>query len=91
MFNFNANHLFLIQRTECRTCAVLVVLDGDTKRLYRLHDFTKAHHLQPGQAYCISGKVNSADKLYLVIESLKPDTKHLRHSTTPNLGPSTGE
>jgi hypothetical protein len=26
----------------------------------------------PGQYYCVSGKVNSADKLYLVIESLKP-------------------
>jgi hypothetical protein len=30
----------------------------------------------PGQYYCVSGKVNSADKLYLVIESVKPDTKH---------------
>jgi hypothetical protein len=30
-----------------------------------------------------SGKVNSADKLYLVIESVKMDTKHCRRSTTP--------
>jgi len=29
------------------------------------------------------GKVNSADKLYLVIESVKMDTKHCRCSTTP--------
>jgi hypothetical protein len=29
------------------------------------------------------GKVNSADKLYLVIESVKPDTKHGRYSTVP--------
>lgn len=89
MFNFSANHLFLLQRTEYRKCAVLLVLDGDTKRVYRLYDFTKALHLQPGQAYCISGKVNNADQLYLVIESLKPDTKHPRRSTIPNLGPTT--
>ena len=25
----------------------------------------------PGQAYCVAGKVNSADKLYLVIESVR--------------------
>jgi len=90
MFNFSANHLFLLQRTEYRTCAVLLVLDGDTQRVYRMHDFTKAHVLQPGQAYCISGKVNSADKLYLVIESVKADTKHKRDSTTPNRNPPTG-
>jgi hypothetical protein len=26
------------------------------------------------------GKVNSADKLYLVIESVRPDAKHVPHS-----------
>ena len=34
-------------------------------------------------AYCIAGKVNSADKLYLVIESVRPDTKHARYSNAP--------
>jgi hypothetical protein len=29
----------------------------------------------------VSGKVNSADKLYLVVESVKPDSKH---SLPPN-------
>lgn len=43
---------------------MLFVLDGDKRRVYRLHDFTKALHLQPDQAYCITGKVNSADRLY---------------------------
>jgi hypothetical protein len=89
MFNFSANHLFLLQRTEYRQCAVLLVLDGDTRRMYRLHDFSKALHLQPGQAYSITGKVNSADRPYLVIESFKPDTKHQRHSTIPTTGPIT--
>ena len=54
-----------------------------TQRVYRLYDFTKALLLTPGQYYCVAGKVNSADKLYLVIESVKLDTKHCRSSTTP--------
>jgi hypothetical protein len=33
--------------------------------------------------YCASGKVNSADKLYLVIESVKPDHKHGIASNAP--------
>ena len=32
--------------------------------------------LSPDKYYCLSGKVNSADKLHLVIESVKPDHKH---------------
>jgi hypothetical protein len=34
-------------------------------------------------SYCVAGKVNSAGTLYLVIESVKPDIKHERLSTTP--------
>jgi hypothetical protein len=30
MFNFGANHLFLISRTEYASCAVLLMLDHDT-------------------------------------------------------------
>ena len=70
MFNFSANHLFLLSRTEYR----------DTQRVYRLYDFTNALLLRPGVAYSVAGKVNSADKLYLVIESVRLDTKHSRHS-----------
>jgi len=76
MFNFSANHLTLLSRTEYRSCAVFMVLDHSTHRVYRLHDFSKAHAMEPGSYYCVSGKVNSADKLYLVIESVKPDAKH---------------
>ena len=82
MFNFSANHLLLLSRTEYRSCAVLLMRDDSTRRVYR-HDFTKSHAPTPGQYYCVSGKVNSADKLYLVIESLKLDTKHGRRSTVP--------
>ena len=83
MFNFSANHLFLISRTEYPSCAVLVMLDRDTQRVYRLFDFTKRLRLMPNRPYCVAGKVNSVHTLYLVIESAKLDTKHERLSTTP--------
>ena len=83
MFNFSANHLMLLSRTECRNCVVFVMKDDSTRRAYRLYDFTKSLIITPDQYYCVSGKVNSADKLYLVIESVRPDIKHLQHSTAP--------
>ena len=83
MFNFSANHLVLISRMEYRSCAVFLMKDDSTHRVYRLYDFSKAQQIKPHGYYCISGKVNSADKLYLVIESVKPDTKHRWSSTTP--------
>ena len=83
MFNFSANHLVLLSRTECRRCVVFVMMDDSTRRVYRLYDFTKSRIITPGQYYCVSGKVNSADKLYLVIESVKLDSKHARPSTDP--------
>jgi hypothetical protein len=91
MFNFSANHLFLLSRKEYRSCAVLLLVDRDTQHVYRLHDFSKIHHLVPGQAYCVAGKVNSADKLYLVIESVRPDTKHARSSNVPVPADGAGE
>jgi hypothetical protein len=81
MFNFSANHLFLISRTEYPSYAVLLMQDHDTQRVYRLYDFFKAQLIHFGVAYCVAGKVNSADKLYLVIESVRLDAKHRRGST----------
>lgn len=83
MFNFSANHLFLLSRTEYSSCAVFLMQDRDTQRVYRMHDFSKAQLIRPGVAYCIAGKVNSVDKLYLVIESVRPDTKHAKASNAP--------
>ena len=83
MFNFSANRLFLLSRTEHRSCAVFLMQDRDTQRVYRLYDFTKAQLIPPNQAYRIAGKVNSAGKLYLVIESVRPDTKHARCANAP--------
>ena len=64
--------------------------DHDTQRVYRLHDFTKALLLRPGVAYSVAGKVNSADKLYLVIESVRPDTKHAGRSIAAALADGAG-
>jgi hypothetical protein len=83
MFNFSANHLLLLSRMEFRSCAVFLMRDDSTRRVYRLYDFSKSQLITPGQYYCVSGKVNSADKLYLVIESVKPDTKHSADSNAP--------
>ena len=83
MVNFSANHLLLISRTEYPSYAVFLMQDRDTLRVYRLYDFSKAQLIRPDVAYCVAGKVNSADKLYLVIESVRPDTRHPRSSIVP--------
>jgi len=90
MFNFSANHLFLLSRTEYPNYAVFLLQDRDTLRIYRLYDFTKAQLIQPNVAYCLAGKVNSADRLYLVIESVRPDTKHAGRSNAPALPDGAG-
>ena len=84
MFNFSANHLFLISRTEYSSFALLLMLDHDTRRVYRLLDFTKRHRPIPGKAYCVAGKVNSANTIYLVVESIKLDSKHQQSSIAPS-------
>ena len=83
MFNFSANHLVLISRTEYPSYAVLLMQDHDTRRVYRLYDFSKAQLIRPKVAYCVAGKVNSADKLYLVIEAVHLDTKRRPSSNAP--------
>ena len=65
MFNFSANHLFLLTRTEYRTCTVFLMQDRDTQRVYRLYDFTKTQLIPPDQAYCIAGKAVSYTHLTL--------------------------
>ena len=56
MFNFSANHLFLLSRTEYPTCAVFLMQDLDTQRVYRLYDFTKALLIRPGRGLLRSGQ-----------------------------------
>jgi hypothetical protein len=70
-------------RTEYRTCAVFLMQDRDTQRLLSSVRLTTAQLIPPDQAYPIAGKVNSVDGLHLVIESIRPDTKHARSSNVP--------
>ena len=81
MFSFSAKPLTLPLLTEYRFGPVLPLVDHSAHRVHRLHDFTKAHALELASYYCVSGKVNSADKLYLVMESVTPDAKHNRSSS----------
>jgi hypothetical protein len=83
MFNFSANHLFLLTRTEYPSCAVFLMQDRDTNRVYRLHDFSKRWLIRPGVAYYVAGKVNSADRLFLVIEAVREDTQRRTASNAP--------
>ena len=83
MFNFSANHLLLLSRTEYPSYAVFLLRDLDTQRVYRLYDFSKTQLIRPHVAYCVAGKVNSADKLYLVVESVRLDTRQRRVSKVP--------
>jgi len=64
-------------------CMAFLMQDRDTQRVYRLYDFTKSQLLPPDVAYCIAGTVNSFDESHLVIESVRPDTKHFRDSRVP--------
>jgi hypothetical protein len=72
MFNFSANNLVWIATKSYQRYAVHQFMDSDTKRHYWIFDFKKLHIFQTETLYCASGKVNSADKLYLVIEKMKP-------------------
>jgi hypothetical protein len=83
MFNFSANHLSLICRTEYRSCVVFLMRDHHTQRIYRLYDFEKSLLIEHNTFYCVSGKVNSADKIYLVLETVKLDSKHTWHPKAP--------
>ena len=57
--------------------------DRDIQRVYRACDFNTAQLIPPDQAYSDAGNVKGAGRLYLVIESVRPDTKHLRKSNAP--------
>ncbi len=63
---------------------IFLTHDHSAHRVYRLYDFTKAHGVKPGSYFGVSGKVNRADNICLVIEFVEPDAKHNRSSVTPN-------
>lgn len=76
MFNFSANNMVLISKTTYDKCTSFVLKDRDTHRCYKVYDFSKTISFESQKPYCISGKVNSADKLYLVLDTVKEDKKN---------------
>lgn len=76
MFNFSSNHLKLISSRDYHEKArINVFMDVDTKRCYKVYDYKKSYFFELDKVYCISGKINSADQLYLILESAKEDMR----------------
>lgn len=76
MFNFSANNMILVSNTSYSKFNCYILKDRHTNRCYKVYDFSKAIFFEPDKIYCISGKVNSADKLYLVLDKIKEDNKN---------------
>jgi hypothetical protein len=75
--------MFTLSSTEIPSCPVFPVRDLDAQRVYRLCDLTAALLIRPCVANSVAGTVSSADKHYLVIESVRPDTIHAKSSPIP--------
>jgi hypothetical protein len=71
MFNFSSKNLVWISTKEFKKCNTHIMKDTDTNRCYKIYDYLKIMIFETGKKYCVSGKVNSADKLYLIAENYK--------------------
>jgi hypothetical protein len=71
MFNFSSNNLVWIWTKQHDRYFMHLMKDTDTNRTYPIYDFNKKMQFEKNLHYCVSGKVNSADKLYLVGENIK--------------------
>lgn len=81
MFNFSANNLIFVSKSQYDKCNVFILKDRTTTRCYKIYDFFKTASFDLGKPYCISGRVNSSDKLYLVLDGVKEDKKMLHYDT----------
>lgn len=76
--NFSANNLVLLKSFLYDKANVFYFKDQNTNRTYKLYDYQKSCLFEKNIPYCVTGKINSADnKLYLIIETAKPDHKML--------------
>jgi hypothetical protein len=80
LFNFSANHVTVVSSFKYPKCIVYVVKDLDTNRCYKVYDYSKSSSMIPGSVYCISGKVNAANMLYLILEHHKIDKNYQQSS-----------
>ena len=75
--------MFTLSPTEIPSCQVFPVRDLDAQRVYWLWDLTEALLIRPRVANSVAGRVTSAEKHHLVIESVRPDTIYDRSSPVP--------
>ena len=71
MFNFSSKNLVWVSTKEFEKCNIHIMKDIDTNRCYKIYNYLKNLKFETGKRYCVSGKVNSAEKLFLVAESYK--------------------
>jgi hypothetical protein len=71
MFNFSSKNLVWVSTKEFEKCNIHIMKDVDTNRCYKIYNYLKNMNFETGKRYCVSGKVNSAEKLFLVAESYK--------------------
>ena len=76
MFNIRSNNLMFISKKQYEKCNVFIFKDKTTNRCYKIYDFLKTASFDLGKLYCIFGKINSSDKLYLVLDGFKEDKKN---------------
>ena len=78
MLSCSANRSSPIYRTEYCSCAVLLMRDRHTQPVHLPYDVKK-----PLVTQSLWGEVSSADKLSLVMESVKRDVEHGPGSRVP--------
>jgi len=59
MFHFSVNYLFQLRRRNTPSVRCFLLRDLDTRRVCRLHDFTKTLLLRPGVAYSVADKATA--------------------------------
>ena len=63
--------------------AVFLLRDPDTQRVCRLCDLTKAQPIRPVVAYSMAGRFVNRGRRYLVLGSVRPDTRLAWFSNVP--------
>ena len=86
MFNFSANHIKVQSSIHYAKCTVYTITDIDTRRCYKVYDYLQSNIMLKEKIYCISGKVNSADKLYLLLEHFKEDKQYYSNNILNSQG-----
>ena len=68
---------------ETPSNAVFSLQDPDTQHVCRLCDLAKAPLIRPVVAHAVAGNIVNRGKRYLVIATVRPDTRNARSSNVP--------